>query len=150
MFSPFHDREKLFDIDTYRDLPADTMLIDVYDRVVGTPEEQEYSETVIYLKNSETARLVCYTGDSEGNRVTHERLVSLGAVQAVLDVLREHRMDAWNSLRDADALCGVIHVVKFPDGKGGYIRVSSEHMPRDGEKAFCAVRAVVNSLPTIE
>lgn len=150
MSDQFQHLPQQFDINAYRDLPADTMLIDSYERVVGTPEEQDYDEAVLYLKDSDTARLVCYTGGSEGSRVTRERLVPLGAVQAVLDVIRQYRMDGWNSLRDAVALCGKTCVVKFPDGKGGYLRVTSEWMPQEGESAFCAVRAAIHSLPTIE
>ena len=148
MSAPVQFKDNIpFDIETCRDLPADTLLLDSFERVVGTPDEQDYSELVLYLNSSDTARLVRYAGNSKGSRIIGERLVPLSAVQAVLDVIRQYQMDRWPGRDDLTGICGKLYVLRFPDGRGGYLRVTSEAMPPDGTDAFHAVRRAIMNLP---
>lgn len=145
MMKLFH-REKMTssDVDAIiRSAPAGELLVDSFERVVGTPEEQGYSELVLYAHSPTQARLERYEdGGLESERMT-AYLVPVSAVYDAYAAIRGAGMAHWNDRRDAVALCGMSYVCKFRCADGSYIRVSSGHMPEDGRAGFHAVRSAL-------
>ena len=136
-----HDMNDVGDI--IRSTPAGELLVDSYERVVGTPEEQGYSELVLYACSDTQARLECYEdGGLDSERMT-ACLVPISAVYDAYAAIIAAGMDGWAQRRDAVALCGMRYVCKFRAMDGAYTRVSSEQMPEDGAEAFRAVRAAI-------
>ena len=152
MFSLFScSNPNNLDINTYKKAEPNTMLVDYYDRVVGTPMEQPYEELALYTHSDTQALLERYTNGGTEDEVRERYLVPLQAAQDAFDAIRESGMDKWNSRKSGMiAICGRICVCKFPDGGGGYIRVTSEHMPEDGAKAFAKVSAALAAYATDE
>lgn len=132
-----------FDIASYRDAEENTMLLDYFDRTVGTPEEQPYDEYVLYTCSETQALLVQYAeGGTQEETVTHYR-IPLDAAQEMLTAVENSGMARWNSLSDTTALDGMQYVCRFPDGKGGLERVSSDAMPENGRAAFNSVKTAM-------
>ena len=132
-----------FDIGTYANEEKGSMLLDYFERTVGTPEEQPYYELVLYTYSDTQARLEEYqNGDMPDELITSE-LIPLDGAQEMLDAVKNVGMDKWNS-REGIAIDGMQYVCKFPDGGDGCIRVSSDNMPEDGVKAFAAVKAAMS------
>ena len=146
MFDRFcHKKPTSFDVDEIiRSMPAGDLLVDSYERVVGTPEEQGYSELVLYAHSDTQARLERYEdGGLESERMT-AYLVPISAVYEAYAAIGDAGMARWNERRDAVAICGKSYVCKFRSADGSYTRVSSEHMPCDGTAAFGAVKAALS------
>ena len=125
--------------------PAGALLVDSFDRIVGTPEPQGYDELALYAYSDTQARLERYTDGGLPTEQKRVYLVPIKAAHEALTAVFEAKMDTWNDLRDADALCGRSCVCRFRGADGGYIRVSTEHMPRDGMRAFDAVAIALGS-----
>ena len=139
LFSLFGcNKNKQFNIETYRDAQKNTMLLDYYERVVGTPEQQPYYELVLYTYSDTQALLEEYDDGGTDHETITRYLVPIEAAQEMLTAVRDSGMANWNE-HEGTAICGMAYVCKFPDGKGDYIRVSSENMPQDGTRAFGTV-----------
>lgn len=136
------NQNKQFDIATYHDAEKNTMLLDCYERVVGTPEEQPYYELVLYTYSDTQALLEEYNDGGTDHETVTRYLVPIKAAQEMLNAVKDSGMVNWNK-REGAAICGMAYVCKFPDGKGDYIRVSSDNMPEDGTKHFGAVCAAM-------
>ena len=54
-------KDARFDMETYKNAEKNTMLLDYYERTVGTPEEQPYYELVLYTYSDTQALLEEYT-----------------------------------------------------------------------------------------
>ena len=126
-----------------RSTPAGELLVDSFEKVVGTPEEQGYGELVLYARSDSQVLLECYTdGGLDTERMT-AYLVPIDAAKEALAAVVESEMDSWAGRDDTVGLCGMYYVCKFRNADGGYTRVSSEEMPPDGTAAFSAVRAAL-------
>lgn len=121
------------------------MLVDSFERVVGTPEVQGYSELVLYAYSDTQALLERYEdGGLESERMT-AYLVPIEAAADALTAIRDAGMDDWNRRRDTAGICGKLYVCRYRMQDGTYNRVSSEQMPQDGIAAFGAVRAALSA-----
>lgn len=145
MFSRF-GKNNPYDIKTYLERPAGAVLVDCYTRTVGTPMEQPYFEMVMYTHSEDKILLERYTQGGTDNERCDRYIVPAEEAQAVLNVIRKSGMDRWNDRKDLSAVCGRAYVCRFPDGKGGYIRVTGEKMPQDGSRAFGEVSAAMYGL----
>ena len=126
-----------------RETPAGEMLVDSYDRVVGTPEVQGFRELVLYAHSDTQARLERYEdGGLESERMT-AYLVPLSAVCDAYAAIRSAGMAGWNDRRNMTAICGMSYVCRFRREDGSYTRVNSGHMPADGTAAFQSVSAAL-------
>lgn len=104
--------------------------------------QQPYYELVLYTYSDTQARLEEYAeGGTDNERIT-AYLVPLSAAQEMLTAVKNSGMVKWN-LREGIAISGMAYVCKFPDGKGGYTRVTSDHMPEDGSRVFGEVKVVM-------
>jgi len=132
----FINNKTLPDISSFKDKPAGVMLLDCFERVVGTPEEQGYFELVAYTESDTHALLEKSTdGGTENERKT-SYLIPVEAVQNAFDIISRYGMSDWNDRDDTVGICGMLFVCKFPLSDGSYVRVSSESMPDDGTAAF--------------
>ena len=131
-------KNKQFDIETYKDAQENTMLLDYYERTVGTPEEQPYYEMVLYTYSDTRAKLEEYAEGGTDHETLTTYLIPLEGAQEMLTAVKDCGMADWNR-REGIAVCGKAYVCKFPDGKGDYIRVTSDNMPEDGAKRFGTV-----------
>ncbi len=145
MFSCF-GKNNQYDIKTYLERPAGAVLVDCYTRTVGTPITMPYTELVLYTRSPDTVLLEHYTEGGTENEHCDRYIVPAAEAQAVLDVIRKNGMDRWNDRKDLSAVCGRAYVCRFPDGKGGYIRVTGEKMPQDGSRVFGEVSAAMYGL----
>jgi len=58
-------------------------------------------------------------------------------------IVDQYNMYSWNEREDAVSLDGALTVCKFHDGEK-IIRISTESMPEDGEKALGQIREILN------
>ena len=131
-----------FDIRTYKNAGKNTMLLDYYERVVGTPTEMPYYEIVLYTHSDSLAKLEEYQNGGTENETITSWLIPLEAAQEMLTAVKNSGMAGWNGRRGT-GLCGKMYVCKFPDGRDDYIRISSDNMPENGRRAFSAVKAAM-------
>ena len=145
MFSFFScGKSRQFDIATYKDAEAKTLLVDYYERTVGTPMKQPFYELVLYIYSDTQALLEEYTEGGTEDETVAFYLVPLEEAQNVLTAVKETGMAVWNK-RKGIAICGRVYVCKFPDGEGGFTRVTSEHMPENGSALFGKVKVALRS-----
>lgn len=138
-------KDKQFDIKTYIGAGKRIMLADYFEQTVGTPMEMPYYELVLYTHSDSHALLEQYTdGGTEAEMLTMY-LVPIEDAQRVMDAIRESGMSDWPLRNDLAGLCGKLYVCKFPDGSGGYMRISSEAMPQDGREAFGRVLSAIGA-----
>ena len=131
-------------IETYRGAEPGEILVDYYERTVGTPEEQPYEELVLYTHSDTQALLEHYTDGGTDAENLDRYIVPIQAVQEAFDAIRKNGMDKWNSRENGmTALCGKAYVCKFPGKDGDLIRVSSDHLPEDGTRAFGEVYVIL-------
>ena len=121
------------------------MLVDCFERTVGTPIEMPYFETVMYAYSKDQVKIERYTEGGTKNEKVTVYLVPADMAQKVFDAIRDSGMNGWNDRRDTVGLNGKMYVCKFPDGKGSLIRVSSDRMPEDGRGAFSDVFSAMSS-----
>lgn len=139
MFSLFScTNSKRFDIATYKDTEPKTMLVDYYERTVGTPMKMPYEELVLYTYSDTQALLEAYEEGGTDDETVTSYLIPISGAQEILTAVNASGMAGWNKHKGI-AICGRAYVCRFSDGEGGYTRVSSEHMPENGAKAFGAV-----------
>ena len=138
-------KAKKLDINDFKGSEPNTMLADYFDRVVGTIEKQPYYELVMYTYSDKQVLLEEYRNGGSDEEELRSYLVPVEAAQEVFDVIHETGMDTWNSRENGmTALSGMAYVCKFPDGKGDYERVTSDHLPEDGTRAFGEVKVTMS------
>ena len=111
------------------------LLIDCFERTVGTPEEQPYTEIVLYEYSAGQLLLETYTGGGTPGEKCTQYLVPPEAYENALQVIRKTGMKEWNENPNLYGITGYYFVCKFLDGEE-FIRVTSEHMPEDGKEAY--------------
>jgi len=81
-------------------------------------------------------------GSDEEDEINKCYLVPYDAVDECMAVVEKYGMYDWNERDDTVSIDGALTVCRFPIGET-MIRVSSEAMPADGEKAFDAIRDIL-------
>ena len=112
------------------------MLVDCYERTLGTEEKEPYREIVL----SETAGgliLEVYENGGTPEESCRTYPTDRKCYEEVLMLIRKYDLFSWND-RELTALEGKKLVCRFLYGEK-YIRVSSENMPPDGEKALMEI-----------
>ena len=123
-------------------LTPGSLLIDCFERTVGTPEEQPYSEIVLYEYDAAHLLLETYSNGGTPNETRTQYLVPKEAYDKVMKVIRESGMKTWNETANLPGMTGYYFVCKFRDGKD-FIRVTSEHMPEDGKEIYWNVSSAL-------
>ena len=123
------------------------LLVDYFERVVGTPEEQPYFEIVLYQYTETELLLEKYVnGDTDEEMLTFYH-VPAEAYEKALQVIKKYDMASWNSRDDCFALDGKLYVCKFSEGPN-FTRVSSDSMPDDGKHAFNELCKILSDYAT--
>lgn len=120
------------------------ILIDYYDKICGTPTDLGYFEMVIM--DYDGKYILEYYKQDEGMKEPNltKFLVDKNLIDEVYNVIKKNKMDYWNSLpRDkVSPICGKYYVCKFLN-YNELIRVSSDKMPEDGDKAFILIKKIL-------
>lgn len=114
------------------------MLLDYYERTVGTPMEMPFYELVIYEHNQDHLLLEEYTEGGMDREYVRGYEISTEAYPAVLSIIEQYDMPTWNE-QDFPGITGALYVCRFFRNEQ-YTRVSSEQMPENGRTAFSEVK----------
>lgn len=120
----------------------DTFLYDYYSAAAGVVGDARYSEMTVNRSSDGTLYLNVYSGNSDTESHT-SYTVSSALTDELNEIIEKNKIEKWN---DEQGFCidGAVRVFRFTDKNGKLIRVSSENMPEDGEKAFSEIRAVMS------
>ena len=119
------------------------LLIDYFERVTGTPEEQPYFEIVLYQYSETELLLEKYVNGGTDEEILTTYHVPAEAYEKSLQVIKKFDMASWNSRKDCFSQDGKLYVCKFSEGTN-FTRVSSDSMPDEGEIAFCELRKTLS------
>jgi len=115
------------------DVEAGVMLLNCYRAIVASADGDGYHELVITTTNDpEEVRLDEYIKEGHEEKQT-TFYISYQVVQELLLLIDKYGLSEWNDLEDGFCIDGAKKVCTFWDGKE-HIRVSTDHMPEDGEK----------------
>jgi len=120
-----------------------TLLFDYYNAPVAIVGEAFYDE--ITVNESEGMYFInVYSGSStEGTTTSHSAYWAPdGLMDELMRAVKKHKMAKWND-RDGVGMTGAVTVVKFRGDDGDYIRVTTEHMPEDGQSAFNEIYSIL-------
>lgn len=131
-----------FNIETYLDAEKDTMLIDYFEQTVGTPMKQPYYELVLYTYSDTQATLEEIAEGGTDDETITRYLIPIEGAREILTAVRKSGMSRWNK-RQGIAISGKAYVCKFPDGNGGYTRVTSGNMPENGSMMFGNIKVIM-------
>ena len=129
---------------TAAEIEEHVILIDYFERVVGTPEEQPYFEMVLSAYSETELLLDIYTEGDTPQEEKKSYIVPLSAYTDAAAVFTKHGMKTWNDRDDCYGITGKYYVCNIKVGDQ-YIRVTSEHMPEDGKDAFYAVQSALQA-----
>ncbi len=119
------------------------MLVNYYCAPAATEDGGGYYELVLSsCDKPEMAVLERYIKDGEGLKETKTCfLVPYDAVTRCMRIINDNKLSVWN---EAEGFCteGFKQVCKFWDGEG-YVRVSSDNMPINGDSVLNEICAVI-------
>ena len=122
------------------------MLVDYVSKTVGTNGGDGYWETVLYLTKNGDYEVHYYSKYEYEPEESHEKHpADAGVLEDVYKIIKNANMASWDKYKNStNVITGGAYIVKFRDGHGNYIRVTSECMPDDGIKLMGAVAACMN------
>lgn len=113
---------------------ADVMLIDCYWETAATVGGDGHHEFVVTTTDDpEQVRLDEYIKEEGGEETCTTFYIPYQVADECLWITEAYGLAEWNDMEDAVSLDGAKKVCKFWDGET-HIRVSTEHMPEDGEE----------------
>ncbi len=112
------------------------MLIDWYSKTVATVDGGGFNEIVLFEHSDTELKLSFFSKDEDSDETRRDCIVDKKALTDCLEIINRFRLGEWSKLNNPTSLSGVVKVVKYRTENGGYIRVSSDKMPEDGERAF--------------
>lgn len=123
---------------------ADVLLLDSYREITGTPDDGGYDEISLYAYDDDRVMMHVYhqEGDEEETEVKY--LVPYSVVDQCYEIIKQHKLREWKTRQDTISLDGAKLVLKFKDDDL-YVRVTSDKMPQDGEKAFSEIESLLKS-----
>ena len=123
------------------------LLVDYFERVAGTPEEQPYFEMVLYQYTEAKLLLEKYANGGTDEEMLTIYHVPAEAYEKALQVIKKYDMASWNSRSDCFSLDGKLYVCKFSEGPD-FTRVSSDSMPEEGKRAFNELYIILSGYAT--
>ena len=115
---------------------ADVMLIDCYWETAATVGGDGHHELVVTTtEDPKQVRLDEYIKEEGGEETCTTFYIPYQVADECLWIIEAYDLAEWNDMEDAVSLDGAKKVCKFWDGET-HIRVSTEHMPEDGEKTL--------------
>ena len=120
----------------------ENMDFDFYEKTVATDEGDGYEEYVLYERQEGEGMILARYVKQEG---ADEQMSCCLVPQQVWDscmyIVRSHGVADW---KDGSGLDGAYFVLKFPDGKGDTLRITSDEMPEDGMETILSVKGVLS------
>ena len=118
------------------------LLVDYFQRTVGTGEEEPYFEMVVYALDDGSLIMERYAdgGTLEQTVTTYD--VPAEVYERALEIIRKRGLEDWNQLEDYQSLDGVVFVIRYYDGEK-HLRVSSGKMPGNGLEAFREIKGLL-------
>ena len=120
------------------------VVVDYYIGTVGVEEGNSYRELTLSYINYYEAKLevITYSPSDEDEKIV-EYVVPYEAVEMCFDAIDEEGLRSWADLEDYESLDGGLTAVRFLEENGEMIRVSTERMPEDGERALDRIGAIM-------
>ncbi len=123
-----------------------TLLIDYYYAAAATVDGGGHLElTVCSQGDSQTVALDKYIKDCEDSpEIKTSFSVPMGVYEECLEIIKKHKLETWNLLKNPSCSDGEKVVCRFWNGKE-HIRVSNDCMPTDGTEIMNSIRDVLQS-----
>lgn len=122
----------------------DVLLLDSYRSITGTSDDGGYDEISLYSFDDSQVMLHVYHQEGDAEETEVKYLVPYEVVDRCYEIIKQHKLREWKTLKDPVSLDGTKLVLKFKDDDL-YVRVTSDKMPKDGEKAFSEIEALLKS-----
>lgn len=117
------------------------ILIDYCRKDEAVEEGGSFYEIVLYSSDDDTDRLSVYRSIDDdkgtGYLVPHE------ASELCYDIIYGNDIGSWNSMEEYVSLDGAVTSCKYREG-GDYIRVSTDHMPENGENVLMQIEKLLS------
>ena len=110
------------------------MVFDYYEATVATVGGDGHDEFVLYRRPNGSMILAKYSQWGDAEESCRACLVSDSALYDCLKIVDDNKMRKWNEM-DGVGITGAAYVVKFREADRT-VRVSSDNMPEDGQRAF--------------
>ena len=110
------------------------MVFDYYEATVGTVGGDGHDEFVLYRKPNGVMLMAKYSQWGDAAESCRACVMTDSALYDCLELVDKYKMRKWNE-QDGLAITGAAYVVKFREADRT-VRVSSENMPEDGQRAF--------------
>ena len=135
----YHPEVKYTEKDLKDRIHDSRMVFDCYSATTGTDGYDGYDEYALYRWEESDLLLVSYSKwEEEGKgEVVRVCRVPLSLLYDAVRIAHEYGMQNW---KDGMAITGAFYAVRFYEG-GELIRVSSDDMPEDGQKAFGSIES---------
>ncbi len=123
------------------EIDPDNMDFDFYEKTTATDGGDGHDEYVLYEREAgEGMILARYTKEGDEEEVMRCCLVPQQIWDNCMYIVRNHGCADW---KDGSGLEGAYYVLKFPDGKGNMVRVTSDEMPEDGMEVISTIRGIL-------
>ena len=118
------------------------LLVDYFQRTVGTEEEEPYFEMVVYARNDGSLIMEKYVdgGSPEQTVTTYD--VPAELYERALEIINRRYLDHWDQLQEYESLDGVVFVIRYYNNVK-HVRVSSDRMPANGLEAFREMKGLL-------
>lgn len=120
------------------------LLVDYYTAITGTVGGDNSREMALYYHSDYDVELRVYEKDEDSGETETDYIVPIEALNECKEVIKRNKFDTWNKKYDDTAIDGGVTVVKYLNDKNETIRVSTDRMPRDGEKKLGEIASVLN------
>ena len=123
----------------------DVMLLDYYRATVATVGGSGYHELVITTTDDpEEVRLDEYIKEEGEEETCRSCYIPFSVAQEFLYFVDDYGLAEWNDMENGISIDGARKACEFWDGEG-HIRVSTDHMPEDGEETLDTLFELVKS-----
>ena len=123
------------------EINPDNMEFDFYEKTVATDGGDGHDEYVLYERDEGAGMILArYIKEGDEDEKMSCCLVPEQTWDSCMYITRSHGMAEW---KDGSGLEGAYFVLKFPDGKGGMVRITSDEMPEDGMEAIGYIKDVL-------
>ena len=121
-----------------------TLLVDYYKATVATVGGDGYREITLTYYDPVQVQLDVYEnyGEDAVEEVT-SYLVPYEAAERCINVIYEENLDSWAGRDDLSGITGARYVLNIRREDGEYVRVTSDEMPPDGQRAFDKVYSIL-------
>ena len=122
----------------------DVMLLDCYRATVATVGGGYHELVITTTDDPEEVQLDEYIKEEGEEETCRSCYIQFSVAQEFLCFVDDYGLAEWNDMENGISIDGARMVCKFWDGEG-HIRVSTDHMPEDGEETLDTLFELVKS-----